>query len=395
MATKQWLGSAAHVPQHDTIDVSALAVGATATFTINNKPITYTRVAASDDPSIGLVGAIAASSVAEAREVTATVEGTLVNIRSANGRGIPYTIAGGANATHVNVTVATGPNFANEPANWTDGTLPVAGDDLVFDQGDTDCLYDLDAFAGVAFGSISVTDFIGSIGLPAWNVAGFAEYRPAFFQSDAVNVLVDSATVTRVKLDLGTSAAQVQVVDSPVTEIPGVLLMGGAGASELSVTAGSVGVGYRLTEVATIGTVNLLGGTCECGAGATVGDVVNAGGAMELLVDAASINHSSGTTTIRGSAAVAQLRVAGGTVNYNSTGTLGGNTVVAGQGTLDFGGDLRAKTVTNPIEVFGSRAQLLDPHQVIASLEVDLNEAADLSRLNLGRNIRLTRGTPT
>jgi hypothetical protein len=88
---------------------------------------------------------------------------------------------------------------------------------------------------------------------------------------------------------------------------------------------------------------------------------------------------------------VDQLTIRGGYVAYNTTGTLGGNTILSGQGVLDFSGDSIAKTVTNPIEMYGPESQILDPHGAISSLVVDFDEIATATQVQWGLNYRLTR----
>ena len=92
---------------------------------------------------------------------------------------------------------------------------------------------------------------------------------------------------------------------------------------------------------------------------------------------------------------MAQLTLRGGTCYYNTTGALGGNTVVSGEAVLSFDQDTRTKTVTNPIELYGDEAQIIDTYKVITSLIVDGNEIkGDLSQLKIGNNVRITRGAP-
>jgi hypothetical protein len=86
------------------------------------------------------------------------------------------------------------------------------------------------------------------------------------------------------------------------------------------------------------------------------------------------------------------VTVRGGRCVYNSTGTLGGAPVVSGTGHLDFSQDLRAKTVTNPIDVYGPDAKVSDPTKVVGTLVVDLDETSNSSNIDIGTNIRLTRG---
>ena len=97
---------------------------------------------------------------------------------------------------------------------------------------------------------------------------------------------------------------------------------------------------------------------------------------------------------INGTGAVALLVLRGGTVVYNTTGTLGGASIISGNGVLDFGGNAVATACTNPLDIYGQAAFLNDPNKRLGAIVVDLNEGASLAQLNLGVQIRLTRGTP-
>ena len=55
------------------------------------------------------------------------------------------------------------------------------------------------------------------------------------------------------------------------------------------------------------------------------------------------------------------------------------------------------KTVTNPIELFGTAVKFRDPANTGnagSSLIFDFNQGASLANLELGNNIRITRSTP-
>jgi len=124
--------------------------------------------------------------------------------------------------------------------------------------------------------------------------------------------------------------------------------------------------------------------------------IVQTGGSLTLnsaTSGTATITQYDGLLTLQ-SGAQTGLSVLGGTCVYNSNGTLSGTAVIGGSGTLDFSQDLRTKTVANPINVYGAKSKLLDPNKVIATLVVDLNQLANSDNLELGTNIKLTRGTP-
>lgn len=119
------------------------------------------------------------------------------------------------------------------------------------------------------------------------------------------------------------------------------------------------------------------------------GDVETNGAITTLNVNGGRHRHMTGAVDV--------LIVAGGKLNYNAVGTLGGNPVVAGDGVLDFSeiGAAATKTVTNPIEVYGGACKVLDANKTVAALVLDLNyDRLDSQRFDLGKNIRITRGTP-
>jgi hypothetical protein len=73
------------------------------------------------------------------------------------------------------------------------------------------------------------------------------------------------------------------------------------------------------------------------------------------------LTQTGGQTVIDGSGAVDQLTLQGGVCVYNTTGTLGGNTVVAGDGVFDFSQNPVTTQVTNAIDLYGTACRVLDP----------------------------------
>jgi hypothetical protein len=96
---------------------------------------------------------------------------------------------------------------------------------------------------------------------------------------------------------------------------------------------------------------------------------------------------------VLGTGGITTLTADGGSIVYNSTGTLG-TAIVSENGALDFSHDPRPKTVTNPVQLYGDNATLNDPDQVVGSLVVDMEQSNNLTNIALGTNIKLTRSTP-
>ncbi len=83
-------------------------------------------------------------------------------------------------------------------------------------------------------------------------------------------------------------------------------------------------------------------------------------------------------------------------VYYNTTGTLGGNTILSDDAVLDFSQDMRTKTITNPIDVYGRESKVLDVNKVVTSLVIDYNYSDCICNgSTLGNNVRITRSTPS
>jgi len=423
MSTNRWRGDAPSVAQIQTITVGANDVATTYKVSINGKAISVPGDAGgANSTATDLANALkAATAPQEFAEIVWSVATSVVTGTAAK-PGKPFTLsvgtAGGSGTISTAVTTASsGPNDAGIAANWSTGSLPATGDDIVFDTGSSDVLYGLDQHA-VTPNSISIlSGFTGKIGLAAVNSdnasATYFEYRPQYLQYGTTGV---GGTVTatiaggagRVKLDQGSAPAIWDVSNSAQrleAGVPSVLLKGTNAANALNVNKGDVGVAFFGGETATLSSVNVGyetnpagDSTVWLGAAVTLANatLVQTGG--NLTVNSAT----SGTATITQydgnlllqSGAQTGLAVLGGTCVYNSTGALGGTPVIGGSGTLDFSQDLRAKTVTNPINVYGAKSKLLDPNKVVAALVVDLNQLANSNNLDIGVNIKLTRGTP-
>jgi len=85
------------------------------------------------------------------------------------------------------------------------------------------------------------------------------------------------------------------------------------------------------------------------------------------------------------------VKIRGGRFRQYSDGTLT-TLQVSQDGVADFSRDIRAKLITNPVEIYGNGASLIDPFKTIGSLVVDVNEGVNGLNLDLGQNMRLTRG---
>src|SRR5690606_1115960 len=198
----------------------------------------------------------------------------------------------------------------------------------------------------------------------------------------------------RIKLDLGSAqfTAIVEGSGQPAEiDVPAIIIKGTHAENALTVTRGNLGVAVFGGETATIATL-LQGYQTDpfsdtdvfLGAGCTLTTITKTGGTLEINSNVTTLTSRDGDTTIT-AGAVTTLKVEGGRTIYNSAGTLTTGSV-SGNGILDFSQDDRPKTVTNPIDVFGPNADVLDPKKVVAALVIDWNRCGHGKVLNLGED---------
>jgi hypothetical protein len=421
MATTIWQGGAQATAQVDHATPASVAVDDTYTVTINGKDITVTATAATAANVIGLlVTAINASTIPEFQEITAS-DGTTYLIMTGQSDGKPFTATvsktGSGTFSNSTNTTPTGPYHFDNAENWDTGTAPVDNDTVIFEESSWDCLYGISVLNLTPAKLIIKQSYTGKIGLPPYSGSGSTGYWEYLDQYLAIGDVADALTIAvtigegegsgsgRIKLNTNTAQTNMLVLNSGQAEgtHPAVIWKGTHVSNVLRVYKGSVGVAIFGGETATLEDMDVGYQTRQdtdseviLGRGADVDDIQQSGGSLTIGGEAGdaieTLVQTGGTSTINGSDGLDSLTIRGGRCYYNSTGTLGGNPIVSGSGILDFTQDMRAKTVTNPIEVYGNDSQVIDSFVVVSSLVVDYNETTRIS--NLGRNIRITRGTP-
>lgn len=306
-------------------------------------------------------------------------------------------------------TEPTGPTFWDNAQNWSGGAIPKSGDTAIFEQSASPVKYGLDQSA-VTLALLDVrASYTGTIGLPHENREGntpYIEYRAKWLQIGATQVRIgagEGSGSERIRLDLGSSPSSVTILSTATPPRLGqyaVALQGTHAANELFVYQGTVGLAPGSGESALFAKVQTgfqdnQASDVELYAGSnvTLGDVVIHGGIVTFEGGSAtaisSLWMTAGEVVLQGSDGVNQLHIDGGTLYYRTTGTLGGNTVVSGEGGLSFVGDLRPKTVTNAIVCQGDAALVEDPQQSVTSLTVAYQSTTRLAEL--GTNVTLSR----
>jgi hypothetical protein len=288
-------------------------------------------------------------------------------------------------------------------AQVTTTTAGSAGDDVIID-GDYPIYYGF-AQSAVLLNSLSIWGLFGQqdgvLGLPERNLDGeeYNEYRPRYLAISAKTVTIRCAS-SRVKIDFGAFKYQLTAAATGGQDengYPALLVKGSVAYNVLNLSGNtSAGVAIFGGETAGVKTVKVSGqATAVFGQGVTFGssNTIDMNGAsLELNSTVASLDQLAGATTVyAGGITTTNLR--GGSLTYNSTTALT-TILVAGNGFLDFSQDPRAKTVTNPIDLYGENCFVNDPEQTVATFVVDLNEGATSSQVNRGPVSRLTYGTP-
>lgn len=328
---------------------------------------------------------------------------TLSTTETGGGAADAQTIDGAASSAGTETTVCQGPNHWNCAANWSDNTLPADTDTTVMENNSDDILYGLSQ-TGIDLAACTINpSYTGNIGLPKQNSNGYAEYRTDNLMLGTVTALTIKGG-KRKKINVGSNACSVLVNDngtSPEPGVPAFLFLGTSASNTMTVLKGSVGVAFYAGETSDLSGGLRLGlvankesdANVYCGSGVTLATVTKDGGVLETNSAITTLVNNEGETKHQ-AGAMTNLTATGGILRYNSTSALG-TPIISGSFLLDFDQDPRAKTVTNPIDVYGDKARVRDTYKVVASLVVDYNYAeVQVNGESLGTNVRFTRGTP-
>jgi hypothetical protein len=392
MATKVWLGAAVGIPTKQVLTIGGTWVSSdTVTITINNKSLTLTVGSTRTSvPNIlsDIVAMIQGDSVNgdEARSATGREVGEFTSFTAVSNASTIVTIYGpkdgrsftasvaksstSGTASFGSVTMGTGPNYFDNTANWSGGSLPVDSDDILFDHRAAAGMYY--ALAQTAITPASITFDIGfaqKIGLPDVNrvnqAAPFDEYLGRYLQlgtsGDALNIQirVKCPSCSRLRLDTGSSQATLVVSDTGARELsdfPVFDWKGTHASNEMTVAKGDVGVAFAEGDTSTLATLRMNfvndrvnDARVTCGDGATLTTVTKAGGQLTSNSNVTTFTQSGGDTNFmsgRGTAAtLGTATVRGGVLYYQSTGAIGTKIIVAGPGKVDFRKDNRARTI--------------------------------------------------
>lgn len=421
MATRHWLGAAASISQVTTITIGGTwATSDTLTITSgngNDLVATVGALTATTDVAALLAAAFNATSatdslvgdesrnlggqqIAEFTDIVASAENSTV-VLTAQTAGLPFTVSVSKSSASGTIsasetTSATGANFADNADNWSGNTLPVDGDEIVFDAGNVDVLFGLDLSAVTPTAIVRTMNYTGRIGLPATNEIDpsnpYPEYRPRYLQlgnaADATNTAVtigggDGAGGGRMNLDSGDGQVTMNVYNTgPAENEHAVVWKGTHASNEINVHRGELAIAPGESETAAVATLrvgyieNQTGdASVQCGAGVSLTNVVQTGGSSTIRGNTTSLQISAGVAELI-AGAHALIELLGGEVIYRSTGAIT-NANIASGGRLDFSRDGRSRTVANC--QLNSRGELHDPFRTVT-----FTNGVDLYRTHLG-----------
>jgi trimeric autotransporter adhesin len=410
MAMNLWRGDAVAVAQIDTITPASVAVGNTFSIAINGKTVSYTTAAGTvADVCTGLTALLAASATAEFQEIAWTTDGVTSITATAVSPGVPFaqvsSASGGTAMLSTTHTMASaGPKDWSTPANWSTGSAPAAGDDVVFTNSANPCLYGL-AQSSVGLDSLTVDQsFTGTIGNPRNSTSGYLEYRPTYLSVGAATVTIGGgpgAGSGRIKIDTGSGQSTMNVVSSgspAENNVKSILWKGTHAANVVNISKGSFAAAYLPGESATIATLNQGFQTNQAGdtdvllgAGCTLSTINKTGGSLTVNSNVATLKQGPGGagTTVLAAGTPTTIKITGGTVIYRTAGTYA-SLVVEEKGTVDFSQDPRPKTGTST--TLGAGATLLDPGQAVTfTAPIALECALADVTIDLGANFNLQR----
>jgi hypothetical protein len=380
MATCRWIGAAQAISDVWTVQVTAYDAATSYRLTVGNKYVSVIAQGSVNLTASALVTAWNASSEPELAEATASSATDTVTL-TAKTAGIPLTpvssVSGGAGTIGAasNTTVATGPNYWSNTANWSTGAVPVSTDDVVLENSAVGILYGL-AQSAVTLTSLTVRmSFAAQIGLPEVNTSSgtdYHEYRSRYLAISATTVTVgegDGTGPTLINLNVGTVACTLNVrnAGSPlVTDTEVIQWKGTNAANVVNVSKGSVAIAGFGGDSATVATLRVSyvssqtsDATVRCGSGTTLTTVTVNGGAVDLSSAVTTLTMNGGTVTCRGTMTGATVTINSGTLYWLSSGTIT-TASVGNNGTIDWSQDARTRTVTNVLNVYPG-ATLNDP----------------------------------
>jgi len=393
------------VAQVQTFQVTANDVATTYRVTMNGKTVSAAgNAGGANSTASDLKTALAASTIAEFKEVTWTVSTSTITGTAATA-GVPFTftvsVSGGAGTLSAITTVTTskGKHHADDPANWSLGAVPVAGDTVYLQNSSTDLKYGLTALAAVTPADVYIdASYTGGVGLPDVNASGgYREYRQKFWQINGVTgaCYVGKGAGSgsgRLKLDFRSAAVtiNVELTGTPSDQNQKALTVIGSHANNvLEVNKGSVALAPQAGDTANFPTVRVgsiksvstdvdlyVGRGCSA-----VTTLSQNGGNVVAEVAVGTLTKIAGDFTILGAATMGTVTNDGGNYYWQSSGTMTTGTFRGDTSKLDCSRDNSTRAATTLTVREG--ATLNDPMKTVSSLAF-ATDMKSLAKSNIG-----------
>lgn len=247
-------------------------------------------------------------------------------------------------------TACRSPYHWDSPDNWSDGSVPVAGDDVIIEGLSTPILWGLEQ-AAVTLGSLTIRKtYTGKIGLDRRVFATTAngettnsakpEYREHYltigYDTCDIGQHIGPGTPggsQRIKIDNAKSGASTTTVHGTAvaaseTGYPAVRLLAAHADADIFVRGAPAGVGIAMDEpgeVSTVGEVACSAGALYLGPGVTLTTLTLAGGSCTLQAAATvpTVTVDAGTLTTEGDYTITTLNADGGVLYLNHVKTSG------------------------------------------------------------------------
>lgn len=339
MAKKTWIGGATAVAQVSSATVTGYDAATTYTITVtgedgSTKTIDVAGTTDADGTAAALRSAWNASTHRLCTGITAAGSGAIVQL-TADTAGTPFyvasSVAGGTGTfgAFSTGTANAGPYDYGTAANWLEGAIPAANDDVLI-QGAVNITY------GLIQSSVELDDFkidsytgqIGSSGSPL-----------VIDMADADTIEISASGQVWLSLgNAGCSPRIVRTANAPAGQFG--LYLTGTALATLTVESGSV----KLMNTSNVTVLNVrTGATVYAEVGATITTAHNSG-TLTMQTNATTINQLAGVVTTQGSMTATTINVEGGLADLRSTGTVG--TLNADGGVVDLTKNSQSKTVT-------------------------------------------------
>ena len=339
--------------QNEIQKISLAEAAASGTFTLTysgqtTAAIAYNASAATVDTELEALSNIAVGDVGVTGSAggpwTVTFTGALAatNVVTITGNGASLVPLNPTGFTNSVITAPTGPNYWNEPENWTLGTAPANSEDVVL-RGEVDIKFGLSNAAINPAKLIADANYTGEVGLPRWNSLGYYEYRDT-----ALRLCTDGSGPASMTIEVGEGDGEGSPLfrlntgnklvygfvkktgSSSEANQPAFNWIGTHASSEWDVLRGDVGIAAFPGEVATFVTLRMSAidsvesdAQVVVGSGVTAGSITKSGGSLLLQCASTSLIQYAGDTTIVGSGDQTVVKVHGGSLFSSTTGILG------------------------------------------------------------------------